>query len=88
MKIPERYIEELNKIIENQENYSSVELFYAYTKLWSLKDVFRHYGMTSENEEYDRLLDALVSIEIKVAVRLRVYQEQEKWRVKWDESES
>ena len=82
MKIPERYLEDLNKIIEKKDSYRSVDLFYAYTRLWALKDVFKNYNMTSEDEEYDRLLTALVEIEMKIALRLHIYEELEKWRNK------
>lgn len=88
MKIPECYIEDLNKIIEEKDRYRPVDLFYAYTKLWALKDVFRNYGMTSEDEEYDHLLTALVEIEMKIAIKLHIYEESEKRRTKYYEGES
>lgn len=88
MKIPERYIEDLNKIIEEKDRYNTVQLFYAYTKLWALKDVFKNYGMTSEDEEFDRLLTVLVEIEMKIAIRLHINEEMEKWRGKNYEGKS
>lgn len=88
MKIPDCYIEKLNEIIENKENYHGAELIYAYRKLWELKEIFgRNITFPLTDKDYNRILDALVNIELKIAVRLYNDDEREK-RIKRHESKS
>lgn len=78
MKIPDCYIEKLNEIIENEERYDGHELFYAYKDLWEIKDVFRIYKVLPDDDEYGRLLGALVRIELNIALKLFKVDELEK----------
>lgn len=88
MKVPDCYIEKLNEIIENKENYHGEELIYAYRKLWELKEIFgRQIMFPLQDKNYNRILDALANIELKIAIRLFNDYEREK-RIKRHESRS
>lgn len=77
MKVPDEYIEKLNKLLEKKEHCHGVELFYLYKDLYDIKYVFGIYR-AGIDENFDRLIDALVKIEIEIAIMLCNYEESQK----------
>lgn len=77
MEVPKCYIEKLNEILEKKKKYHGVELFYAYKDLWDIKCIFGMYRAPVD-ENYYRLIHALVETEIEIVTRLCNYEESQK----------
>lgn len=77
MNVPDCYIEKLDKLLEKKDHCHGVELFYLYKDLFDIKCVFGIYRVGID-ENYDRLIDALVKIEIEIAIMLCNYEESQK----------
>lgn len=74
MKIPDFYIEELNDIFENLENYSAPELYRAYKELGYIRMSFGVYGVLEEDDLFTRLVEARQRIDRKLEKALIDYE--------------
>jgi len=83
MKMPECYVKEIKGIVENTENYNAAELFYAYTRLVTLKEYMllectNCADWLLKDENFDLLMTAFARTELKIAFFLHQYEEMKK----------
>lgn len=74
MNVPDFYIEELNDILKNLENYSAPELYRAYKELGYIKLNFEWYGLSDEDNRFMRLFEARQRIDRKLEQALIDYE--------------
>lgn len=78
MKIPDCYIEDLNRIIDKLYKYEGEDIFFAYRKLLNIRDQFRFYEVPITDINYDHLLEAQIHLEDRITFRLSNYDFLEK----------